>query len=84
MYANKLGLKAEVLQRTLWGDFFLNTKAKRIFKGAQVWSCVLKREWVKSRIDQGYDVFVWMLFTAGKGQEANLCAICLGEYLGCL
>ncbi len=36
LYAKKLGIRAEILRRTLWGDFFLNTKAKRIFKGAQV------------------------------------------------
>lgn len=36
MYAKKLGIKAAVLNKTLWGDFYLNTKTKRIFKGAQV------------------------------------------------
>jgi ribosome assembly protein 1 len=34
LYAKKLGIRSEVLRRTLWGDFYLNTKAKRIFKGA--------------------------------------------------
>lgn len=36
MYANKLGLNADVLRKTMWGDFYLNAKAKRIFRGAQV------------------------------------------------
>ena len=36
MYAKKLGLNKKVLQKTLWGDFYLNAKTKRIFKGAQV------------------------------------------------
>ncbi|XP_061193189.1 elongation factor-like GTPase 1 [Saccostrea echinata] len=36
LYASKLGINQEVLQRTLWGDFFLNTKTKRIMKGAQI------------------------------------------------
>ncbi|XP_022334366.2 elongation factor-like GTPase 1 [Crassostrea virginica] len=35
LYASKLGINQDVLQRTLWGDFFLNTKTKRIMKGAQ-------------------------------------------------
>lgn len=36
LYASKLGINQEVLKRTLWGDFYLNTKTKRIMKGAQV------------------------------------------------
>uniref|UniRef100_A0A1A7YEI2 Elongation factor-like 1 n=1 Tax=Iconisemion striatum TaxID=60296 RepID=A0A1A7YEI2_9TELE len=30
-----MGIRAEVLLKTLWGDFYLNAKAKRIMKGAQ-------------------------------------------------
>lgn len=36
MYAKKLGIRVDILNKTLWGDYFLNTKSKRIFKGAQV------------------------------------------------
>ncbi|XP_076339348.1 elongation factor-like GTPase 1 [Tachypleus tridentatus] len=36
LYCTKLGVKENVLKRTLWGDFFLNSKAKKIMKGAQV------------------------------------------------
>ncbi|XP_072134445.1 elongation factor-like GTPase 1 isoform X2 [Mobula birostris] len=35
MYSEKVGIKAEVLLKTLWGDYYLNTKAKKIMKGAQ-------------------------------------------------
>lgn len=35
VYAAKLGLKEEVLCRTLWGDFYVNSKTKRVMKGAQ-------------------------------------------------
>ncbi|XP_064391164.1 elongation factor-like GTPase 1 isoform X2 [Halichondria panicea] len=35
LYSKKLGIRADVLNKTLWGDYFLNTKSKRIFKGAQ-------------------------------------------------
>ena len=31
-----MGIKSEVLLKTLWGDFYLNAKAKKIMKGAQV------------------------------------------------
>ena len=30
MYAQKLGVKAEVLLKTLWGEFYLNPKTKKI------------------------------------------------------
>lgn len=40
LYAKKLGIQAGTLRKTLWGDFFLNTKTKRIHKGAQVGSHV--------------------------------------------
>ncbi|RZF46487.1 hypothetical protein LSTR_LSTR007603 [Laodelphax striatellus] len=35
LYADKLGVREEVLRRTLWGDYYLNSKTKRIMKGAQ-------------------------------------------------
>ena len=35
MYSKKLNVKAEILSKTLWGDFYLNVKTKRIMKGAQ-------------------------------------------------
>ncbi|XP_064474853.1 elongation factor-like GTPase 1 [Ornithodoros turicata] len=35
LYAEKMGVRKEILQKTLWGDFYINTKTKRIQKGAQ-------------------------------------------------
>ncbi|XP_043474180.1 elongation factor-like GTPase 1 [Leptopilina heterotoma] len=35
IYAEKLGFSEGVLMKTLWGDYYLNGKLKRIFKGAQ-------------------------------------------------
>jgi len=36
LYAKKVGVSAAVLQQTLWGDYFLDSKAKTVKKGAQV------------------------------------------------
>ncbi|XP_071776951.2 elongation factor-like GTPase 1 isoform X1 [Centroberyx gerrardi] len=36
IYSQRMGIRAEVLLKTLWGDFYLNAKAKKIMKGAQV------------------------------------------------
>ncbi|KYN37334.1 Elongation factor Tu GTP-binding domain-containing protein 1 [Trachymyrmex septentrionalis] len=35
IYSNKLGFNEKVLRKTLWGDFYINNKTKRIMKGAQ-------------------------------------------------
>ncbi|GIY80668.1 elongation factor-like GTPase 1 [Caerostris darwini] len=35
LFASKLGAKEDVLKRTLWGDFYFNSKTKQILKGAQ-------------------------------------------------
>ncbi|XP_058256934.1 elongation factor-like GTPase 1 isoform X2 [Hemibagrus wyckioides] len=35
IYSQKMGIRFQLLQKTLWGDYFLNAKAKKIMKGAQ-------------------------------------------------
>ncbi|CAB4024121.1 Elongation factor Tu GTP-binding domain-containing 1, partial [Paramuricea clavata] len=35
MYSKKIGVRSDVLIKTLWGDYYLHTKTKRIMKGAQ-------------------------------------------------
>ena len=35
LYSKKIGIRSDVLRKTLWGDYFLHNKAKRIMKGAQ-------------------------------------------------
>ena len=36
LYAKKVGVSAAVLQQTLWGDYYLDSKTKTVKKGAQV------------------------------------------------
>lgn len=36
MFAEKLGFNAEILRKTLWGDYYFDPKAKKILKGAYV------------------------------------------------
>ncbi|KAJ7311059.1 hypothetical protein JRQ81_006657 [Phrynocephalus forsythii] len=35
LYSQKIGIKTSVLLKTLWGDYYLNTKAKKIMKADQ-------------------------------------------------
>eukprot|EP00058_Branchiostoma_floridae_P024350 XP_002609840.1 hypothetical protein BRAFLDRAFT_264998 [Branchiostoma floridae] len=34
-YASKLNIKEDILQKVLWGDFYVHSKTKRVMKGAQ-------------------------------------------------
>ena len=34
LYSEKLGISKKILLKTLWGDYYLNMKAKRILKGS--------------------------------------------------
>lgn len=36
IYSQKIGIKKEVLLKTLWGDYYINMKAKKIMKVDQV------------------------------------------------
>ena len=69
MYAKKVGINASVLEKTLWGDYFLNAKSKRIFKGAQV--CMTDNSSGRSLSPH-----------SGQREEATLCTICTGEFMG--
>ena len=35
MYSSKLGINEGILKKTLWGDYYLHAKSKRILGGAQ-------------------------------------------------
>lgn len=35
LYSAKMGIREDILKKTLWGDYYLNSKLKRIMKGAQ-------------------------------------------------
>ena len=36
LYSAKLGVEANVVRQSLWGDFFLNAKTMKIQKGATI------------------------------------------------
>eukprot|EP00794_Sanderia_malayensis_P009497 gene9497-10491_t len=64
IFAKKLGVKVEVLNKTLWGDFFLNSKTKRIMKGAQ--SKGKKPLFVQFILDNIWKVYEAVLETRDK------------------
>ncbi|CAH2274105.1 elongation factor-like GTPase 1 [Pelobates cultripes] len=62
LYSQKVGIKAAVLLKTLWGDYYLNTKAKKIMKGAQ--SKGKKPLFVQLILDN-----IWSLYDAVMNRE---------------
>ncbi|XP_063782012.1 elongation factor-like GTPase 1 [Pseudophryne corroboree] len=62
LYSQKIGIKSPVLLRTLWGDYYLSTKAKKIMKGAQ--SKGKKPLFVQLILDN-----VWSLYDAVMKRE---------------
>lgn len=78
LYSKKLGISADLLKKTLWGDYYLDAKNKRIRRGALVTS------------DSN---LLWMLcFSCShlirlaafpvEGQEAAFCGLHPGESVG--
>lgn len=55
-------MKKEVLEKTLWGDYYLNIKAKRILRGAQVQSACTTN-------------FFWLSFCVGKRCKVVQCLL---------
>ncbi|CAK8676885.1 unnamed protein product [Clavelina lepadiformis] len=52
LFADKLGIREAVLRKTLWGDYYVDTKAKKVIKGAQTKAkkslfvqCILENIW---------------------------------------
>lgn len=41
IYSQKIGIRKEVLLKTLWGDYYVNMKAKKIMKVDQVMWCIV-------------------------------------------
>jgi len=66
--SNKLGVKADVLKKTLWGDFYLHPKTKRIMKGAQ--EKAKKPLFVQMILEN-----IWLIYDVIINQKVNFIAI---------
>lgn len=63
--SNKLGVNVEVLKKTLWGDFYLHSKTKRIMKGAQ--EKAKKPIFVQMILEN-----IWLIYDVIMNQKVNL------------
>ncbi len=71
LYEKKLGLKRSVLEKVLWGDFYLEPKTKRVLGSKHLKGRVLKPMFVQLVLDN-----IWAVYEAtiggnkGKGDHA--------------
>lgn len=68
LVSNKLGVKVDVLKKTLWGDFYLQSKTKRIMKGAQ--EKAKKPIFVQMILEN-----IWLIYDVIINQKVNLSII---------
>ena len=62
LYEKKLGIKHSVLEKALWGDFYLDAKAKRVLSGKHLKGRVLKPMFVQLVLDN-----IWAVYEATTG-----------------
>lgn len=88
LYERKLGIKRSVLEKVLWGDFYLDTKTKRVLSSKHLKGRNLKPMFVQLVLEN-----IWAIYAAttggnnGKGcvdflslQSATLCCMYLSQY----
>lgn len=56
-YEKKLGLKTELLNKVLWGDFYLDAKSKRVFQSKHVKGKVVKPMFVQFVLENIWAVY---------------------------
>jgi ribosome assembly protein 1 len=75
IYDKKLGIKREILEKVLWGDFFLDPKTKRVLGSKHLKGRPLKPMFVQLVLEN-----IWAMYNAtgghkGRGDEALLTKI---------
>ena len=62
MYEKKLGIKRSILERVLWGDFYLDPKTKRVLSSKHLKGRALKPMFVQLVLDS-----IWAVYEATTG-----------------
>ena len=66
LYEKKLGIKRQLLEKVLWGDFYLDPKTKRILSSKHLKGRPLKPMFVQLVLDN-----IWAVYAAAAGGEKN-------------
>ena len=62
MYEKKLGIKRSILEKVLWGDFYLDPKTKRVLSSKHLKGRHLKPMFVQLVLDN-----IWAVYEATTG-----------------
>ena len=82
LYEKKLGIKRSILEKVLWGDFYLDPKTRRVLNSKHLKGRVLKPMFVQLVLDN-----IWAVYEAttggskGKGYVIVLANTCSFNYL---
>ena len=64
LYERKLGIKKSILQKVLWGDFYLDPKTKRVLSSKHLKGRLLKPMFVQLVLDN-----IWAVYEATVGEK---------------
>ena len=67
LYEKKLGIKRSILEKVLWGDFFLDPKTKRVLGTKHLKGRALKPMFVQLVLDQ-----IWAVYNASTGGNTGI------------
>ena len=66
LYEKKLGIKRSVLEKVLWGDFYLDPKSKRVLGPKHLKGRSLKPMFVQLVLEN-----IWAVYSATSGEDRN-------------
>jgi ribosome assembly protein 1 len=78
LYEKKLGIKRSVLEKVLWGDFYLDPKTKRVLSSKHLKGRNLKPMFVQLVLDN-----IWAVYEATTGRpngKGCVDSLCLSSY----
>lgn len=78
IYEKKLGIKRSILEKVLWGDFYLEPKTKRVLASKHLKGRALKPMFVQLVLDN-----IWAVYEATTGGNKGKGCVCVST-LGCL
>lgn len=74
IYEKKLGIKRNILEKVLWGDFFLESKTKRVLASKHLRGRALKPMFVQLVLDN-----IWAVYEATTGGEKGKGCVCVSK-----
>jgi ribosome assembly protein 1 len=76
IYEKKLGMKRSILEKVLWGDFYLDPKTKRVLASRHLKGRALKPMFVQLVLDN-----IWAVYEATTGRNKGKGCVCVSKFV---